>query len=132
MEHNDNRLPENLLHIWRQRAVDMRDWGGNEDVARLWERAATELEQALHAAGGETLTLTEAAHHSGLTAAYLGDLVRAGKLPNAGRKHAPRIRLADLPAVRPDVVAPAHPPHRVLSRRVIAEIVAHDTRTRRG
>lgn len=114
-------LPENLPHAWRERAEQLRDWGGSSESARLWERAATELEQALRTAGSETLTLTEAARVSGLAAGYLGDLVRAGKLPNAGRKHAPRIRRADLPAVKPQA-APARPPQRSWSRQKVAEI----------
>jgi hypothetical protein len=90
-------LPESLPHTWRQRALLLREWAASEESALLWERAATELEQALNTAGSETLTLTEAARLSGLTAGYLGDMIRAGKLPNAGRKHAPRVRRVDLP-----------------------------------
>ena len=90
-------LPENLPHVWRQRAEQLRDWGGSARVARMWERAAVELEHALTAAGGEVLTLKQAAAVSGLGTGYLGDLLRAGRIPNAGRKGAPRIRRADLP-----------------------------------
>ena len=95
-----SELPETLPHTWRQRAEQLRDWGATSEAARMWERAASELEQALLRTGGEALTLTEAAGVSGLTASYLGDLVRAGKLPNAGRKYAPRVRRADLPTTR--------------------------------
>lgn len=125
------RLPENLPHLWRERAEQLREWGGSAAVARLWERAATELEQALRAAGGEVLTLTEAAAVCGLSRGHLSDMIRAGRLPNAGRKFAPRVRRADLPATKRHP-APAHLPRRVPSRRDIAEIVAHKTRTRRG
>lgn len=90
-------LPENLPHTWRQRALQLREWAASEESARLWERAAAELERALATTGSEVLTLPEAARLSGLTAGYLGDLIRAGKLPNAGRKGAPRIRRVDLP-----------------------------------
>lgn len=113
------QLPENLPHNWRQRAEQLRDWGGSAEVVRLWERAASELEQALQVAGSETLSLTEAARVSGLSAGYLGDLVRAGKLSNAGRKHAPRIRRADLPVTNEK---PAHPRPRPRSRLKITEI----------
>jgi len=97
MDH-DQAVPEHLPKRWRERAAALRDWGADEAAARLWERAAVELEQALRAAGAETLTLVQAAHETGLTADHLGDLVRQGKIPNAGRKGAPRIRRADLPA----------------------------------
>ncbi len=45
----------------------------------------------------EELTLEEAARRSGYNAGHLGRLVRQGKLPNAGRPYAPRIRAGDLP-----------------------------------
>jgi hypothetical protein len=44
----------------------------------------------------ETMSLTEAAERTGYSANHLGRLVRQGKLPNAGRKNAPRVRLRDL------------------------------------
>ena len=103
---------DQLPLAWRQRAEQLRDWGGGDDAARLWERAAVELEQALAAAGNDTVTLTEAARLTGLTAAHLGDQVRAGKIPNAGRKGRPRIRRTDLPAVKHPV--PEHPPRRAV------------------
>jgi hypothetical protein len=121
MEHRSNRLPENLPHVWRERAAQLRDWGGSSEVAQLWERAAAELEQALQTAGGQTLTLKEAAEVCGLTTGYLGDMVRAGKLPNAGRKHAPRVRRGDLPAAK---AALARPPQRSRSRPQITDIAS--------
>ncbi len=112
-------LPENLPHLWRERATKLRSWGADEATARIWETAGAELEQALQTAGGETLTLTEAARLSGLTPGYLGDLIRAGKLPNAGRKHAPRLRRSDLPVKRQ---TPAHLPQHGWSRSDIVSI----------
>jgi hypothetical protein len=78
--------PASLLTAWRQRAAQLRDWGGSADAAHLWERAALELEQAFASVGNDTLTLKDAAKVTGLTPGHLGDLVRAGKIPNAGRK----------------------------------------------
>jgi hypothetical protein len=118
MDHTPE-LPENLPRLWRERVEQLRDWGGSTEAARLWERAAVELEQALRSRGGETLTLAQAARASGLTAGYLGDLVRAGKIPNAGRRNAPRIRRADLPARKRE---PERPPRRSSSRREITAI----------
>ncbi len=114
-------LPENLPQRWRERAELLRDWGGTPEAARLWERAATELEQALAAAGSEILTLKEAALLTGLTAGHLGDLVRDGTIPNAGRKGSPRIRRADLPVTTKR--EPDQPRRAVLSRREITSIV---------
>jgi len=93
----DRSSPHTLAAQWRHRAEQLRDWGGSADAARLWERAAVELEQALASVGNDTLSLTEAAKLTGLTAGHLGDLIRAGKVANAGRKHAPKIRRSDLP-----------------------------------
>jgi hypothetical protein len=52
---------------------------------------------------------------SGYSADHLGELVREGKIPNAGRKNAPLIRRLDLPmkagrrAPHPDT-GPKHSP----------------------
>ncbi len=43
------------------------------------------------------LTLSQAARESGYGADHIARLVRQGKIRNAGRPHAPRIRRADLP-----------------------------------
>jgi hypothetical protein len=51
---------------------------------------AAEAEQPL-------LNLTEASSLSGYSREHLGRLVRDGKIENAGRPNAPRIRLRDLP-----------------------------------
>jgi hypothetical protein len=45
----------------------------------------------------ELLTLTDGPVESGYSAEYLGALIRQGKIQNAGRPHAPRIRRQDLP-----------------------------------
>jgi hypothetical protein len=85
-----------LPNQWRERAKLLRDYGGG-DSAKAWDVAATELDQALRDHREETLTLTEAARLSGYTPDHLGELVRSGKLPNAGRPNAPAIRRSDLP-----------------------------------
>ena len=92
--------PADLLTEWRQRAAHLEQYG-DPNSARLWKLAAVELEHVLQALGAETLTLTEAAALSGYSADHLGWLVKKGKLPNHGRKNAPRIRRADLPAKSP-------------------------------
>ncbi len=80
-----------LPTTWRERAAYLEQFG-DPTSAKLWRLAAVELEQALKAHGAETLSLTEAAAISGYTADHLGSLIRQGKLPNAGRPNAPRIR----------------------------------------
>jgi hypothetical protein len=53
-----------------------------------------ELEAALHDSEEELLDLQEAAPESGYSPDHLGRLVRDGKIPNAGRRNAPKIRRA--------------------------------------
>ena len=92
--------PEELASEWRERAQQLQDWGSGEGLARAWERAAIELEQSLRQQQGETLNLKDAARESGYSADHLGELVRQEKIPNVGRRNAPRIRRADLPIKR--------------------------------
>lgn len=94
------RTPGDLPAQWRERAAFLHEYG-DPNSARLWQLAAAELEHALKALGEETLSLVEAARVSGYTADHLGHLIKTGKLPNAGRRNASRIRRADLPTKSP-------------------------------
>jgi hypothetical protein len=85
-----------LVEHWRAEADVFRRYG-QESLAGVCELHAREVEAALATAQCEPLTLTEAAAESGFSADHLGRLVREGKLPNAGRSGAPRVRRADLP-----------------------------------
>jgi hypothetical protein len=92
-------MPDALPPEWRDRAQYLRDYG-DSSTARLWELAAKELEVALASHGQETLTLVQAARESGFTADHLSASIKKGRIPNAGRDGAPRIRRADLPIKR--------------------------------
>ena len=103
-------MPDSLAHLasqWRDEAQVLRQ-RGQESLALMGESFADELEGALREYDRATLTLREAAAESGYSADHLGKLIRDGKLPNAGRRNAPRLRRQDLPArPRPfDGVAP--------------------------
>jgi hypothetical protein len=63
---------------------------------------ADELDAAMNAQSDTTLNLREAAKRSGYDHDHLGQLVRTGKIPNAGRTNAPRIRIGDLPMKAPN------------------------------
>ncbi len=91
----ENKIPGDLPAVWRERA-DYLNHFGDPNSARLWMIA--ELERALEVFDDQTLTLAEAARVSGYSAGYLGSLVKQGKIPNAGRSGAPRVRRAHLPA----------------------------------
>lgn len=98
-----------LPATWRARAQQLQDWGSGEGLARAWDLAAIELEQSLRQEQDEALNLREAARECGLSANHLGELIRQGKIPNAGRRNAPRILRADLPIKRrrrPKVTGP--------------------------
>jgi len=82
---------------WKSRAMKLRRWAGASDAARAWEAAAEELEAALTGEEDDLLDLPSASFVSGYSADHLGRLVRQGRIPNAGRRNAPRIRTSDLP-----------------------------------
>lgn len=84
-----------LLEAWRARAGELRPFAPG--VAEAFAKCADELEAAIREQGNETLNLTEAARESGYSADHLARLVKGGKIPNAGSKHRPRIRRANLP-----------------------------------
>ena len=70
--------------------------GGRVDGALLVRELVTSLRTIREALLDEPLSLTEAAERTGYSADHIGRLVREGKLPNAGRTHAPRVRARDL------------------------------------
>ena len=88
-------LSEVLLK-WRNEAALLREYG-QEQLARACERHADEVECALRCADDERLSLSAAARETGLSVDHLARLVRHGRISNAGRKGAPRIRRGDLP-----------------------------------
>lgn len=94
-------IPDDLPAVWRKRADWLREFG-DPNTARLWDTAARELEEALRAEGEQSYTLTQAAKLSGFTPDHLSALVKKGRIPNAGRDGAPRIRRSDLPMKRDD------------------------------
>lgn len=81
---------------WRTQVLSLRAWGASAQ-ANVLEHAAEQLEQAIADEGRTILTLHEAAAESGYSAEHLARLIRHGKIPNVGRRHAPRVRRGDLP-----------------------------------
>lgn len=94
------RADEGLLQAvaarWRVEAEVLRRYA-DERGAAVCELHATELEAELRAALTEELTLQQASRESGYSERRLRELIAEEKVPNAGRKHAPRIRRVDLP-----------------------------------
>jgi hypothetical protein len=81
---------------WRGEAEYLRSRGLTESAA-LTDAHADDLVATLESEGAEEVNLTEGARRSGYSADHLGKLIREGQLENVGRKHAPRVRVVDLP-----------------------------------
>lgn len=88
---------EELLAKWRRESDTMRRRGVSVAGAVLCDEILRDIEALFESEDGALLTLGEASAHSGYTVDHLSKLVREGKVPNAGRWHAPRIRARDLP-----------------------------------
>jgi len=84
-----------LPAAWRARAEALRPY--TPAAAAAFETAAHELEEALRARALEPLNLQQAAQESGYSADHLARLVKSGKIANAGRPLAPKIRRGELP-----------------------------------
>lgn len=102
--------PTDLPAGWRVRAAELEPYSAPGAFA--WRAAAAELEEAMHAAADEALTLGEAAEQSGYSRRRLRELIADGTVPNAGRKGAPRIRRGDLP-MRPRAATASNSGYRV-------------------
>ena len=89
-------FPADLPAEWRAQAEGLRQFGADAQ-AKAVDRCADRLEEAFRLESDTVLSLQEAADESGYSAAHLGRMVRDGKVPNAGRPGAPRIRRRDLP-----------------------------------
>ena len=92
-------MRDEVIARWQQRR-EVFDESGVELGVRLCDLVLSDLATLERAAADEVLTLDEAARASGYSADHLRHLVSAGDVPNAGRKHAPRVRRADLPERR--------------------------------
>ena len=106
----DFAVPADLPNLWRRQATQFREYG-MEPVAATHERLAAQLERALARHGDEPLTLEQAHREGGLRVDHLGRLVATGVIPNAGRKHAPRILRRHLPRKPGTLARPLSSPH---------------------
>jgi hypothetical protein len=98
----DRRSPaatplDDLQAKWRARRDEFARFQAAVNGATLCDELLADLDNARLERDNEALTLRVAATLSGYTVDHLARLIRQGKLPNAGRKHAPRVRRADLP-----------------------------------
>ena len=100
MEATPTLSPADLPATWRERAALLAEFG-DPNSARLWHIAAAESQEALRVLDEESLSPTEAAQLSGYTSDHIAALIRNNKIPNIGRKYAPRLRRGDLPNKKP-------------------------------
>ena len=102
-------FPADLGARWRAKAIELRAFGA-EEQAKTLEWCAGGLEESLKEHDQESLNLQDAAEESGYSSDHLGRFVREGKIHNAGRQGAPRIRRCDLPikATQEDSAVPQH------------------------
>ncbi len=84
------------IAAWHEEANRLDKLGCSQAAATL-RVAAAELEADVRSWEDDLLSLAEASQFSGYSADHLGRLVRDGKIPNAGRQNAPRIRRGKLP-----------------------------------
>jgi hypothetical protein len=89
--------PEEFTAKWGSEADAMDHRGALVNGAALLHEVLSDFDAVIRGHGEESLTLVEASRQSGYSADYLGSLVRQGRIPNAGRQSAPRIRRRDLP-----------------------------------
>lgn len=115
-----------LADQWRDEAHALRTRYADDRAATLFERLAEDLEETLRSTEDHLLTLQQASELSGYSIEHLGRMIREGKIPNAGRKGAPRIRLRDCPRKTTGLTATFPTPQleSAHAEQVVAAIVA--------
>lgn len=93
------------LDTLRSKAAELRESFGDGARARALEWAACQIEEAIRDSEDAILSLAEASLRSGYSPDHIARLIREGKIPNAGRRGAPRVRAGDLPLPRPLAIA---------------------------
>lgn len=86
-----------LIERWTSEAASIEERYGDSRLAHLTRTHAKELQEAISRGHSRLVSLSEAGSLCGYSDDHLGKLVRAGILKNYGRKHAPRVRVAELP-----------------------------------
>lgn len=82
---------------WQEEEERFRRRHAQVDGAALVEELLSDFHAVIVEGGEELLNLQQASRESGYSPDHLGRLVRSGRISNAGRRCAPRIRRRDLP-----------------------------------
>lgn len=96
--------PAEFVTKWTTEAEAMHRRGVMVNGAAVLAEVLADFKATQASAAETRLCLSEAASRSGYSVEHLGRLIRQGRLPNAGRWGAPRIRAADLPRKPPALV----------------------------
>jgi hypothetical protein len=114
-----------LIGRWRARRDDLQHLGALVDGVKLCEEVVADLESIMSADDYRVLTLAQAETLSGYSREHLGRLIRNGKIPNAGRPNAPRIRRQDLPRKPGHLPPEGHELHigKTSTRQIVRSIV---------
>ena len=107
---------------WSQRADDLKRLAANVDGQRLIAELLAELALLFREEDSQALNLQEAAQESGYSPDHLGREVRAGRIPNVGRRNAPRIRRGDLPR-KPGRLLSSQPENMFARRQIARSVV---------
>ena len=100
--------PAEFLAKWATEADAMQRRGVMVNGAGLLSEVLADFKALMSGQSEAVMSLPEAAARSGYSVEHLGRLVRQGRVPNAGRKGAPRVKAADLPR-KPASLVPAGP-----------------------
>jgi hypothetical protein len=120
---NDRNAREFLRARLRGRRAELARLGALVQGDRLIDEILADLDEIERQEHGRLMKLAEASRASGYTADHLRVLIRAGKLADYGRPHAPRVRLDELPK-KPGHGAPALTPARAIAN-LRAQIVGN-------
>lgn len=90
---------------WQHRRDEWRRFGVSVNGAAMAEEILADVEQLERSDDEKLYTPTQAAERTGFHPESIARMVRTGRVPNHGRKNAPRVKLSDLPT-KPPKVAP--------------------------
>lgn len=101
---------------------------------RLIDEILADLDAVEREQRSQLLKLSEASRACGYTADHLRVLIKAGKLIDRGRPHAPRVRLDELPS-KPGHSTPALTPERAVANlrtQIVGNAITSNGRRRYG
>jgi len=121
--------PQEFRAKWLSEAEVMGRRGSLVSGKTICSEVLADFDAVMESESDLVLTLTEGARRSGYSADHLGRMIREGRIPNAGRPNAPRVRAGDLPRKpAPDLRQDAPRVHLLgaSTRQVVRAVVTSD------